>query len=62
MLGIQLQTLRRWRYEGRGPLCIRMGFIKGSRVAYRLVDVLEWIEKHTFSSTAHETVSAEQHA
>ncbi|HUT79041.1 MAG TPA: helix-turn-helix domain-containing protein [Polyangia bacterium] len=62
MLGIQLQTLRRWRYEGKGPRHIRMGFNKGSRVAYRLVDIVEWIEKHTFSSTAHETVSGEQYA
>ena len=60
MLGIKLQTLRRWRYEGKGPEYIRMGAKIGSRVAYRIDAVERWIESHSFRSTAHETVTAEE--
>jgi predicted DNA-binding transcriptional regulator AlpA len=60
MLGIKLQTLRRWRYEGKGPEYIRMGAKIGSRVAYRVDAVESWIETHSFRSTAHETVAKEE--
>lgn len=35
-----VQTLARWRHEGRGPAFIKAG----SRVLYRGSDVIEWLD------------------
>ena len=55
MLGLQPQTLRIWRSQGRGPQYIRFGGSK-SRVFYRKIDVEVWLERNTFTSTSEETV------
>lgn len=47
LTGLAPKTLESMRAEGRGP-----GFLKiGRRVAYRLADVLDFIEGCAFSST-----------
>jgi predicted DNA-binding transcriptional regulator AlpA len=60
-LGVQPQTLRKWRLEGRGPVFVRLGKHLRSRVGYRASDVESWLEERTFCSTADETVRREQH-
>ncbi len=56
MLGIRPQTLRIWRQRGKGPPFVRMGENLRCPAAYRLSDVEEWIQKHSYISTAQETV------
>ncbi len=38
-LGVPLGTLANWRYQGRGPVYVRLG----RHVRYRATDVAEWI-------------------
>ena len=50
-LNIRLATLRRWRFEGRGPKFLKLG----SAVRYRSADVQEWLQKcPSGGSTAYE--------
>ncbi|MDF1477756.1 DNA-binding protein [Leifsonia sp. H3M29-4] len=42
LLGVNMDTLKRWRQEGIGPAFIRPGEEKG-RVAYAIADVEAWI-------------------
>ncbi|MDN5796724.1 MAG: helix-turn-helix domain-containing protein [Intrasporangium sp.] len=35
-------TLRRWRCQGRGPACVRVGRL----VRYRVSDLAAWAEAH----------------
>ena len=55
MLGLQPQTLRIWRSQGRGPQYIRFGGSK-SRVFYRKIDVEVWFKRNTYANTSEETV------
>lgn len=57
LLGVKPQTLRRWRYAGRGPRYVRLGDNMNCPVAYRLADIDEWLEHRSFSTTAEETVA-----
>lgn len=41
-----VQTLNRWRCEGRGPAFIKCG----ARVRYRGQDLLDWLEAHRVES------------
>ena len=47
ILGVSSNTLRKWRWEGKGPQFIKLG----SKVAYRQADVDKYIEGNLFSST-----------
>ncbi len=38
-LGVPTGTLANWRYQGRGPVFVRLG----RHVRYRAHDVLDWI-------------------
>ena len=60
LIGVKPQTLRLWRYAGKGPRYIRLGENRYCQTAYRLADIEAWIEAHSFRSTAHETVTAEE--
>ncbi len=51
-------TLARWRMQGKGPKYIRLGGRKG-RTRYRRSDVEAWLEAHSATSTAQETVDRE---
>lgn len=41
-IGIAVQTLARWRSEGRGPAYIKIG---GKKVAYRISAVHSWLDQ-----------------
>jgi predicted DNA-binding transcriptional regulator AlpA len=43
-LGVSESTLRSWRGSGEGPRWIKMGDRPGSAVAYRVADIMAWIE------------------
>lgn len=47
MIGISVNTLRKWRWEGKGPKFVKFG----SRVSYRQCDVEQFVESNLFSST-----------
>jgi len=42
LIGFAVQSLRNWRFLGRGPSYIK----RGRSVRYRLKDVLDWMETH----------------
>lgn len=48
LIRLSRRTLDSWRCAGRGPRFLRLG----SRVVYRLTDVLAWIETRERQSTA----------
>jgi len=47
MWGISSNTLRKWRWEGKGPKFVKLG----ARVVYRLAEVEAYAEENLFSST-----------
>ena len=54
-LGLQPQTLRKWRLQGLGPQYIRLGSHPRGRVLYRVADVERWTAARCFASTADES-------
>jgi len=40
LLGVSVNTVRRWRHLGRGPKHVKIG----TAVRYKLEDVLAWLE------------------
>lgn len=50
--GLEPNTLKQWRHEGKGPRFIKLGTSKQSRVVYDLTDVEEWEREHKFASTS----------
>ena len=48
MVHIKPQTLRVWRWRGDGPRYLKAG----SRVLYKLSDVLAWLERSSAQSTS----------
>ncbi len=42
LIGFAVQSLRNWRFLGRGPSYLKTG----RSVRYRLKDVLDWMEMH----------------
>lgn len=40
-LPLTSQTLARWKYEGKGPRCVRLGKVS----VYRVADVKEWLRR-----------------
>jgi hypothetical protein len=57
-LGLQPQTLRRWRMAGTGPPYIRLGNSTNSKVAYRRSDLVQWLAERTFAHTAAEAAGS----
>ena len=57
LLGLQAQTLRKWRLQGLGPPYVRLGDGPGARVAYRQGDIDAWVAARVYTSTAAETVA-----
>ncbi len=45
--GVSENTLRKWRWEGKGPKFVKLG----ARVAYRAVDIDTYSEQNLHSST-----------
>ena len=52
------ETLRRWRTTGGGPPWVRVGSTPRARCLYLRRHINAWLEAHTFTSTADETVRA----
>ncbi len=48
MLCMSTLTMRKWRWEGKGPKFIKAG----SKVLYRLTDIEAWTNQQTRSSTS----------
>ncbi len=55
LLNLKQQTLRKWRYHGKGPKYLRFGGLK-SKAYYRKSDIDAWLDEHSYSSTSDETV------
>ncbi len=47
-LGLQASTLANWRWRGSGPRYVRVG----GRVRYQLVQIANWLDEHTRTSTS----------
>lgn len=47
LIGIKSSTLRKWRYEGKGPKFVKFGH----RVMYNMADVEAYIQAQTRCST-----------
>jgi excisionase family DNA binding protein len=55
ILGVEVQTIRKWRMDGSSPKYLRYGKLKG-RCMYRQEDIQSWIEEKLRISTSEETV------
>ena len=62
LLGVQPGTLKIWRYRGTGPPYHRIGSGSTSPVAYRVSDLMAWLEERRFTSTSAETAERERGA
>jgi predicted DNA-binding transcriptional regulator AlpA len=47
-IGLSVQTLARWRHEGRGPSFVKIG----RKVAYQTAAIRQWLAEHHRASTA----------
>lgn len=50
-LGVAPETLRKWRWEGRGPRFIRYGDGPGARCYYDTDDLDAYLAKRTVTTT-----------
>ena len=48
MLCLSELTLRKWRWEGKGPRFIKLG----RKVAYKQEDIYEWVDSQSRVSTS----------
>lgn len=44
-LGLRPQTLRRWRWAGKGPRFVKLGPNRQGKVRYREADINTWLEE-----------------
>ena len=56
LLGIQPDTLKLWRHQGRGPRYIKKGDAVQAGVGYELADIEAWKAERKFASTSAFTV------
>jgi excisionase family DNA binding protein len=52
VLGVPAETLKQWRYFGRGPAFVRVG----RHVRYRRVDVNDWVTAQRVDPSATQAV------
>lgn len=52
LLGISPNTLKFWRYKGRGPKFVKFANSPQAGVAYEEADVIAWRDARKFSSTS----------
>jgi predicted DNA-binding transcriptional regulator AlpA len=50
-VGLSVQTLARWRHEGKGPEYVKIGRL----VAYSVGTVRQWLEQMRRASTSEQT-------
>jgi hypothetical protein len=58
MIGVSPDTLKVWRYRGRGPRFIKYGESRQSGVAYDTADVEAWLNERKSSSTTQNSPAA----
>ena len=58
LLGIQPNTLKLWRHQGKGPKFIKTGDAPQAGVGYEPADVDAWKAERKFASTSAVTVHA----
>ena len=56
-LGVERSTLDNWRWRGWGPQYLKVG----GRVRYRLVDLADWLDAQSRSSTSDGRSAAKAH-
>ena len=56
-LRLEPETLEKWRGEGIGPKFIKMGRARGSRVVYRISDLIEFERRCTVTPTVPKKAS-----
>jgi hypothetical protein len=56
LLGVQPDTLKLWRHQGRGPRFIKKGDAAQAGVGYEPEDVEAWKAERKFASTSAVTV------
>ena len=47
-LGVKVSTLANWRWSGRGPRHVKVG----GRVRFRLVEIAQYLDRQTRTSTS----------
>lgn len=62
LLGIAPNTLKFWRYRGRGPVFVKLGDAPQAGVAYEEADVIAWREARKFGSTSAYSPAAQANA
>ena len=50
--GVHPNTMKQWRFEGKGPRFIKLGTSKQAKVVYDPADIEAWKREHTFASTS----------
>jgi hypothetical protein len=55
LLGVEPQSLRRWRCEGRGPRFVRYGGPRG-RVVYPIKEIEVFLASRLAKSTSEESI------
>jgi predicted DNA-binding transcriptional regulator AlpA len=58
LLGIQPDTLKLWRHQGKGPKFVKKGESPQASVGYESYDVEAWKAERKFESTSAVTVRA----
>jgi predicted DNA-binding transcriptional regulator AlpA len=53
LLGVTVQRLANWRYRGRGPNYIKLGY---RSIRYQRADVEQWLAEHTIRAEDHPKV------
>ncbi len=53
LCGLSIDTLRRYRRAGTGPVYVRIGTKQGP-IRYRIADLDAWLQANTFGSRAEE--------
>lgn len=57
-IGITPNSLKLWRFMGRGPRYVKYGPERNARCAYDPADIEAWLAERKFTSTSAATVAA----
>lgn len=58
MIGVAEDTLKIWRYRGRGPRFIKYGDARQAGVGYDTADIEAWLNERKSSSTTQNSPAA----
>jgi hypothetical protein len=51
-IGVSVDTIRRWRRLGTGPVYLKLGTGPKAPVRYRITDLDAWLDAHARTSTS----------